>query len=394
MGRRPLAVGAHGNISFRPVGPKKTRAAAYVRDPDGKRREVTGYGTSKAAARAALLDNIDQRFGVGGDLTGESTLAEIAAQWIVEIDRLVADGQRAPNTGRIYRSALDAHVLPAVGALRAREATVPRLNAFIVAMRTHNGAGITKTSRTVLNGVIGHAVRCGAMSSNPVRDVARISSEPTRAARAMTPLERDTWLAKMEADVVAVRHDLPDLTRMMLATGVRIGEMLAATFADVDVGEKTIAIDWTMVRIKGRGLHRMSTKTIAGERTLHLPGWAVDVVMRRGDELGWTGPLFPASTSGRRTTVSRRGGAWRDPSNTSRSLREARDRAGFGWVTSHVFRKTCATVLDEGGMTAREIADQLGHSKVSMTQDNYLGRKAVNPGAAVALDDMFGESAE
>ena len=59
----------------------------------------------------------------------------------------------------------------------------------------------------------------------------------------------------------------------------------------------------------------------------------------------------------------------------SRELREARGSGEFAWVTSHVFRKTCATLLDEGELSARQIADQLGHAKVSMTQDNYLGRR-------------------
>jgi integrase len=55
-------------------------------------------------------------------------------------------------------------------------------------------------------------------------------------------------------------------------------------------------------------------------------------------------------------------------------------------VTSHVFRKTCATILDEAGMSARDIADQLGHARPSMTQDVYMGRKIVNPLTAAALD--------
>jgi integrase len=30
------------------------------------------------------------------------------------------------------------------------------------------------------------------------------------------------------------------------------------------------------------------------------------------------------------------------------------NRAGFDWVTSHVFRKTVATRLDEAGLSARQ----------------------------------------
>ncbi len=47
-------------------------------------------------------------------------------------------------------------------------------------------------------------------------------------------------------------------------------------------------------------------------------------------------------------------------------------------MTSHVFRKTAATILDEAGLSARLVADQLGHARPSMTQDIYFGRKAVD----------------
>ena len=45
------------------------------------------------------------------------------------------------------------------------------------------------------------------------------------------------------------------------------------------------------------------------------------------------------------------------------TVRTARGTAGFTWVTSHVFRKTCATILDEAGLSARAVADQLGHAR-------------------------------
>jgi integrase len=78
--------------------------------------------------------------------------------------------------------------------------------------------------------------------------------------------------------------------------------------------------------------------------------------------------------------------ALRDPSNTAGDLREVLDRLGYGWVHSHTLRKTVATRLDEAGLTAREIADQLGHAKPSLTQDVYLGRKVVSARAAKVLE--------
>ena len=87
-------------------------------------------------------------------------------------------------------------------------------------------------------------------------------------------------------------------------------------------------------------------------------------------------------------------GGLRDPKNARRNVRAALDHAGFGWVTSHSFRKTTATMLDEAGLSARVIADQLGHARPSMTQDVYMGRKAVDARVAEALEDALGTTAQ
>ena len=169
---------------------------------------------------------------------------------------------------------------------------------------------------------------------------------------------------------------MPDLSRFMLATGVRIGESLAVYWPDVDLHAGLVAVDYNVVRVKGKGLIRKSTKTEYGERTLPLPSWAVDMLRRRFAETSDPdGPVFPDSLGG-----------LRDPSNTNRVLRETRGSEGFAWVTSHVFRKTAATILDEAGLTARMIADHLGHSRPSMTQDVYMGRKMVSRQTAEALE--------
>ncbi|MGR7026188.1 tyrosine-type recombinase/integrase [Geodermatophilus sp. URMC 62] len=81
-------------------------------------------------------------------------------------------------------------------------------------------------------------------------------------------------------------------------------------------------------------------------------------------------------------------GGWRDPSNTQADLRAAFAHAGFGHITSHVIRKTTATVLDHAGLSARTFADQLGHANPSLTQDVYLGRQVTSTGAAVALEAL------
>jgi hypothetical protein len=59
-------------------------------------------------------------------------------------------------------------------------------------------------------------------------------------------------------------------------------------------------------------------------------------------------------------------------------------------VTSHSFRKTAITLLDQAGLSARVIADRLGYPRPSMTQGVYMGRKALDPGAVAALEEARG----
>jgi integrase len=84
-------------------------------------------------------------------------------------------------------------------------------------------------------------------------------------------------------------------------------------------------------------------------------------------------------------------GGCRDPANVRRALRAARGTETLAWITSHNFRETAATILDDAALSARLVAD-LGHSRPSMTQDVYMGRRAVDSQAAQALEAALGDT--
>lgn len=377
MPRPPLPLGTHGKITCYEDGPKRWRAFTKFRDFDGVTRKVSKTGKSKTAAERELKRSLTERVRVaGGAVTADTKISEVAELWFQDIRSGVDAGSRSPTTADQYRSTLDRHVLPGMGALRVREATVPAVDAFLTALRRNKGVATTKTARSVVSGVLALAVRHGALSANPTREASPIEGGLKKAPRALSREEREQWLRQLEADAKASRWDLPDLSRFMLATGVRVGEALAVCCSDVDLEAGTVSVDFTVVRVKGKGLVRKSTKTQYGERTLPLPSWAVAMLRERSGQAD--SPVFPDSLGG-----------FRDPSNTLRVLRETRGSEGFAWVTSHVFRKTAATILDDAGLSARLIADQLGHSRPSMTQDVYMGRKGLSRATADVLEDAL-----
>ena len=375
MARPPLPVGTHGHIRIYPTA-TGFRATCKVRDYDGIVRTVERSGRTKEQARNRLREAIRDRVraDADSDIRADTLISELAELWFAEISVL----DRSPTTLEAYRYHLERSVIPALGGLRIREATVSRADRFVKSVRANHGVSAAKLVRTVLSGMFGLAARHEALTHNPARDIARIEAG-SKSVRALTIAEAQDLRARIAANRQAIERDLPDLTDMMLATGLRIGETAAIVWDALDLNVGTVEVRGTVVRLRGKGLIiKPRPKSKNGWRTLVLPSWAVDMLKGRWDsDAEPTDPVFGAPLGG-----------LRDPSNTAGDLREAFDQAGYEWVTSHVYRKTVATLMDEAGLSARAAADQLGHAKVSMTQDIYMGRRVASTGAAAVLEQI------
>lgn len=408
-GRPPLPIGTHGAIrQFQERGTWYARTT--YRDRDGRRYVVRRSGaTGPAAERALKAALVDFRAPLrAGELRDDMRVADLATVWLAELDAAVKEGRRSPGTADAYRSVLRTCVLPHLGQLRLREVDVPGVDRMITAATAGSSAARATTARSVISGMLALAIRRGAYRGpNPARGVIRIESTgPKRLPRSLTAPEREAWLAALRANQRARDWDLPDLTLLMLATGMRIGEALAVGWDEVDLAAGTLEVRWRLVRATGQGLQRRPTTKTGeeGERELPLPSWALVMLRRRKLATGGTGPVFPTEL-----------GTWRDPNNVRAVWRQVRaigacgrcdpdgrldggrrcDHAGqpgdpaLRQLVSHHLRKTVATHLDDADLRPRLVADQLGHTKVSMTTDVYLGRGLVDRRTADALETLF-----
>lgn len=354
------------------------RARVLVRDPDGRTRAMGRTGGSKAAAERALKEAFRDRVDVhaGTDITAETRVRELAELWFGSLE------PHSPTTLQSYRNRVDKQILPALGGLRVRELSIGTVDRFLKTVTKHHGAAMAKMTRSVLSGMCGLAARHDALDRNPVRD-ANVITQPRKAApKSLTVKEVRQLRALMTYDNKAVDRDLPEFVSFMLASGLRIGEASAVTWATLDLDAGTVEVRGTVVRLTGQGLILMpTTKSTAGMRTLALPSWCLEMLRARADRRSANGtderPVFPAPNGG-----------LRDPSNTQADLKDSLTWCGLPWVTSHVFRKTTATLLDDAGLSARAIADQLGHAQPSLTQNVYMGRKIASTRAAGVLEQF------
>lgn len=369
-GRPPLPVGTHGRISYLELGPKRVRARTRFRDWDGQVRYVAAVAASKAAAerrlQSALVDRRDVVTG-GGDITRETKVSDLAARWLERID---ADPDKAASTKARYHDVVDSFITPGVGALRVREVNTQALDRLLTVVKERHGAANARTVRSVMSGMLKMAVSYDAMPTVPITTVKLGAAR--KMARALTSEECQTLLENLTTDETIAHLDLVDLVEFMLGTGMRIGEVCALREAQVDLAAGTVEVSATMSRV---GLEDRP-KTKAGWRVIAVPSRIVELLRRRMEDetIATEVVMFPSPL-----------GRIRDASNTTGDLRRALDNAGFDWVTSHTFRKTVATRLDQAGLTARAIADHLGHAQPSLTQDVYMGRRVASSEAASIL---------
>jgi len=363
------------------------RARAKVRDLDGKVRDVELWGRTEAAARTALTEKLRERVqpAPGHAAVKPTTRVKDAARvWLTEL----ADSDRSVNTRQVYASTCAKHVIgtekaPApLANLTVREVTAGGVERALTEIAKTSGPGAAKMTRTVLRGVLDMATKHDAIPLNPVRSAGPIRVRTVKTGtrdteRTFTPDEQAAVLAYAATDKVAQRRDLADLLAFLAGTGARIGEACGLRWSALDLAEGTAKLGPVVVREKGNGLHVQDDgKTDTSTRTIKLPADLVARLMARQVEA-------PRNDWDVVFTSAR--GHLRDTSNTCGDVSGMLTSAGYPWATAHTFRHTVATTLDLAGLSAREIANHLGHKHASMTQDVYMSRRTISDRAAELL---------
>lgn len=311
-------------------------------------------------------------------------VAALAEVWLAEISQ----SSRSPQTVAEYRRIIEAVIVPGVGGLALWEANAGQLDRFLKGVAAQT-PGRAKTAKEVLAQMFGLAARHDAVRANPVPD----TRLPQRRPKAVRPLSVDevsalrrglrAYLAEPVKSGPARAQDLAEVVDVALGTGARVGELLALRCADVDLGASpmTVTISGTVVRTEAGLIRQCHAKKAAGFRTVSVPRFAADVLLRRSmEELPNTRDLvFPSST-----------GTLREVNNFERKWRDARTSEhlqGFEWVTWHTFRKTVATLVDRSSGT-EDAAAVLGHSGTAVTAKHYVQRASMAPDVSAALESL------
>ena len=157
---------------------------------------------------------------------------------------------------------------------------------------------------------------------------------------------------------------------LLLYSGMRIGELCALTWDDVDFSTRTIRINKNAVELRERDekgnysstlITQNSTKTRSGMRTIPMTQKAFDALSELQKITGEYEYII-TSSNGERIR----------PTRLDRTFYQILAAVNLKKVGVHTLRHTFATMLFNNGCEVKVVSDLLGHSNTKITENIYI----------------------
>jgi integrase len=359
------------------------RGAVTWAAPDGKqhRRVVSGKVRDDVRrAIAALRVDLDR----GVTPTGRQTVAAFLLAW------LEATRQRIRHsTWRGYESCVRVYLTPALGRIelgKLKPGDVERLTADMIA------SGLSPRTAALTRVVLRRALADALRDDLVIRNVAALARPPHVPSRSLDA-GRDYLSAPDLRRLLATAalHPFGPLVTVAATTGLRLGELLGLSWADIDEKDGTLSVRRSLARARD-GWALAEPKTKRSRRTIDLPSAA-------RLPLGRQRQLQDAAREAAGTAWQDVDGlVFTDPigrplrgSDVNHAFHRLLDAAGLPSVPFHGLRHSAATAMLAAGVPLKVVSDHLGHSTITTTADRYAGvTPAMRRTTADAIDRALG----
>lgn len=155
---------------------------------------------------------------------------------------------------------------------------------------------------------------------------------------------------------------------LILQTGIRAGELVALTWADVDLKRKLLRIEKTAECKRGVWETR-SPKSKSSIRDIPLTAEAIRILKNQKSKMRSLG-VVPMEH--RDAVFMSQSGNLIKNSTYNKDIRRICEKTGISHFSMHTLRHTFATRCAEAGMLPKTIQAILGHSSIGITMDVYV----------------------
>lgn len=328
----------------------------YLGTVDGKKKYKSVYGkTQKEADRKA--DEVRRALEKGLDISETSTFSEIAERWLKTKENAVCRSQVVQ-----YRSCLK-HINQYIGNKDIRRLVPSDLQEIIDRSAKMNpNTGKPSSHRTLIAikstalQVANYAISARLTDFNFATSVFLPKDNTKQNRRALSESEQKTILA------VEHRGKLPAM--IMMYAGLRRGELLALTWDDIDLVNRTITVNKTAEIITNQIRIKDGAKTKNSVRVVNIP-FALAEYLKICKEKAKSN-IVCCTQKGTYMSLTTWRRMWQ---SYICALQEANPLMPD--FTPHWLRHTYATILYHAGVDVLTAKELLGHSKIQTTLDIY-----------------------
>ena len=276
------------------------------------------------------------------------------------------------------RFLIDLKIMPFFGNMPLNEIKakdVRRWQNEMSSYRDEEGNGYSdtylRTMNSQLSAIFNYAVQYYDLKENPCRKAGSIGKSH---ASEMLFWTKDEFLRFI--DCMMERPIAYAIFMTMYYTGIREGELLALTPADIDFENSTLRINKNFQKIRGEEIIT-TPKTPKSNRVIAIPETLRICLREYIDQCYGLGPddrLFPYTKH-----------------YLDYELKTGCDRSGVKRIRVHDIRHSHAAALIEMNVSPKLLQDRLGHEKIQTTLDTY-GHLYPNKQAELArqFDDFMG----
>jgi integrase len=289
------------------------------------------------------------------------------------------------TTWQRYEQLLRRYAIPSLGGLPLTRLEPRHLQQLYIHCLSNGLAPrTTRQLHTVLGGALRQAVKWGLVA----RNVAALVDPPRVPRHEIRPLSTEQARTLLRA---ARGQRLEALYVLALTTGMRLGELLALRWQDLDLDDERLQVQHTLSRTPQR-LQLTEPKSACARRRIALSGSTVAVLRHHRSQQATERLRLGAAWEGQDLVFANTIGKPLDRGAVlSRWFRPLLATAGLPRIRFHDLRHTAATLLLTQGVHVKVVSEMLGHSSIGLTLDTYSHvLPDLQQQAATAMEHLLG----
>lgn len=332
------------------------------RKPDGTIKYGSVYGSSYREVKEKLEIVSLEKNNTPISKKSEQCFGEILALWM-DNNQLRLKG----GTINKYQNLIDTHISPALGTIKLSELNSTKINSFLSEKlssgRIDNKGGLSPSYVRSIMLVISAALNF-AVKENMCLPLKNPICKPTINKTDISILNLKEQ-KNLESYLIRELDFTETGIFLSLHTGLRIGEVCALLWENVDLQNKIIKIRHTVARVKSDDTSNTThliidtPKTKASIRDIPISSALLPILMRMKEK-----SVSPYVISNTNSFVAPRTYEYR--------YHRILEKCNINSVNYHALRHTFATRCIEAGVDVKSLSEILGHANVGITLTTYV----------------------